>query len=333
MRIIIDAFGGDNAPLEMIKGAAEALQYGEQIALCGDEAEIKKCAEQNNIDISKIEIVPAEAVISPEDEARDVVKAKRNSSMGVGLDELASGRADAFVSAGPTGALLMGGTMIVKRIGGVKRPALCAVAPGTNPTLIIDCGANAECRPEMLVQFAVMGTEYMRGLMGVENPRVGLANNGAEECKGTELQIEAYKLLSQTEGINFVGNIEGRGVLLGECDVLVCDGFTGNIITKTIEGCASALFGRMKEVFYSSLATKLAAAMLKPGLKSMKDSLDYKKYGGAPIIGLKKPVIKAHGSSNSEAIKNAVRQAILWSNAGVNERIEAACSRKGGAEE
>lgn len=322
MKIAIDAYGGDLAPLEMIKGASAARELGEQLVLCGDEQGIRECAEQNGVDISGIEIMPADCVMDMHDEAKAVLKAKASSSMGVGLRALAEGSADAFVSAGPTGALLMGGTMIVKRIKGVKRPALGVVFPGETLTLLIDCGANAECRPEMLEQFAVMGSAYMHGMFEVENPRVGLLNNGAEETKGTELQIEAHRLLAADEKINFIGNVEGRDALSGACDVLVADGFTGNILLKTIEGAAAELFGRIKGAFYKSLATKLAAAVLKSSLKEMKDSLDYTKYGGAPIVGLRRPVVKAHGSSNAEAIKNAVRQAITWSGAGVSERIE-----------
>lgn len=322
MRIAIDAFGGDLAPLELIKGASLARGLGGTIALCGDEARIKEVAAQNGVDISGVEIIPAASVMDMRDEAKAVLKAKADSSMGVGLRALADGKADAFVSAGPTGALLMGGAMLVKRIKGVKRPALCVVLPGDNPTLLIDCGANSECRPEMLAQFAVMGAEYMRGVFGVGDPRVGLLNNGAEESKGTELQLFAYKLLKADESVRFIGNVEGRDALAGACDVLVADGFTGNIMLKTIEGTAAALFAGLKGVFYKNLATKLAAAALKAPLKAMKDSLDYTKYGGAPIVGLQKPVIKAHGSSNAEAIKNAVRQAMAWSAAGVDERIE-----------
>lgn len=322
MRIVIDAFGGDNAPLEILKGAVLAKEYGEQLILSGSETEIKKCAEQNGIDLSGIEILDAQSVMEMHDEARAVLKAKADSSMGVGLRAVADGRADAFVSAGPTGAVLMGGTMIVKRIKGVKRPALCTVIPSAKqPYMLIDCGANAECRPEMLNQFAVMGSVYMEKVMGYENPRVGLVNNGAEETKGTELQIETYKLLAANEAINFAGNAEGRDVPSGDFDVIVADGFTGNVILKLTEGLAGAIMSMLKEVFYQSTVTKLAAAVLKPALRTFKNKMDYTKYGGAPIIGLTKPVVKAHGSSNAEAIKNAVRQAVEWSRSGVTEAL------------
>ena len=327
MKIVIDAFGGDNAPLEILKGVSLARQYGEQLAVTGPRAEIERCAGDNGIDLAGVEIVDADSVMGYDDEAKTILKEKKTSSMGRGLTMLADGEADAFVSAGPTGALFMGGTFLVKRIKGVSRPALGSVIPSADGSfLLIDCGANAECRPDALLQFGVMGSVYMKHVMGVANPRVGLANNGAEESKGTELQQEAYKLLAACEGINFVGNVEGRDIPLGACDVAVTDGFTGNLILKTIEGMASAIFQKLKGVFYKNTATKLAAAVLKPALKEFKDSMDYSKYGGAPIIGLKKPVIKAHGSSNAEAVMNAVRQAIEWSRSGVTEAIEAAFS-------
>ena len=334
MRIAIDAFGGDNAPLEILKGAVLAKQYGEQLVLVGSEQEIRSCAQANGVDLSGIEIMDAKTVMDMHDEAKAVLKAKADSSMSVGLRAVAAGEADAFVTAGPTGAALMGATMIVKRIKGVKRPALCVVIPSAKkPYLLIDCGANAECRPEMLNQFAVMGSVYMEKVMGYENPRVGLANNGAEDSKGTELQVEAYKLLKANDQINFIGNAEGRDVPSGDYDVIVADGFTGNIILKLTEGLASALMSMLKEVFYQSTLSKLAAAVLKPGLRGFKNKMDYTKYGGAPIIGLQKPVVKAHGSSNAEAIKNAVRQAIDWSRSGVTEALTEKLGRQTDAEE
>ncbi len=329
MRIVIDAFGGDNAPLNIIMGASLAKEYGEQLILAGDEDTIRECAEKNGVDISGIEIVNTDSVMGYDDDAKAVLKEKKNSSMGKGLSMTASGEADAFVSAGPTGALFMGGTFIIKRINGVSRPALGSVIPSAGGAfLLIDCGANAECRADALEQFGVMGSVYMKKVMGVQNPRVGLANNGAEPSKGTQLQQDAYKLLSENKDINFIGNVEGRDIPLGACDVAVTDGFTGNLILKTFEGLASAMFKGLKTVFYKNTATKLAAAVLKPGLNEFKNSMDYSKYGGAPIIGLRKPVIKAHGSSNAEAIKNAVRQAVLWGQSGVTEAIEQAFSDK-----
>lgn len=325
MRIAIDAFGGDNAPLEVIKGASLARQFGHDLVLTGRRSEIERCAAENGADISGIEIADVPEVMTYDDEAKAVFKAKKNSSMGEGLSMLADGRADAFVSAGPTGALFMGGTFVVKRIKGVKRAALATVIPCVGGSfLLVDCGANAECRPEALEQFGVMGAMYMKRVMGIDNPRVGLANNGTEPSKGTELQQQAYQLLVKNGRINFVGNVEGRDIPYGACDVVVTDGFTGNLILKTVEGLAGAMFKMLKGVFYKSTATKLAAAVLKPSLREFKDMMDYSKTGGAPIIGLKKPIIKAHGSSNAEAIKNAVRQAISWSESGVTDEITAA---------
>ncbi len=325
MKIIIDGFGGDNAPLEILRGVSMAKEYGESLAVTGDVAAMEECARENGIDIKGIELIPAASVMDMHDDAKLVLKQKADSSMGVGLKAVADGAADAFVSAGSTAALFMGATMIVKRLKGIKRPALGTVIPHVDGYFfLIDCGANVECRPEMLEQFGVMGSIYMKRVLNIENPRVGLANNGAEDSKGTELQIEAYKLLKANKSINFIGNVEGRDIPLGACEVVVADGFTGNLILKTIEGFGIAIFKKLKDVFYSSTATKLAAAALKPALKGFKDSMDYSKFGGAPIIGLTKPVIKAHGSSNAEAIKNSINQAILWSRSGVTEAIEAA---------
>ena len=322
MKIVIDAFGGDNAPLEIIKGAVLAKEYGETLVLSGDGAKIRECAAKNGVDLAGIEILEAATVMDMHDDAKLVLKGKVDSSMAVGLKAVANGEADAFVSAGPSGALLMGSTMIVKRIKGVKRPAMCAVLPSAKaPCLLIDCGANVECRPEMLAQFGVMGSVYMNRVQGVEAPRVGLANNGAEDSKGTELQIEAYQLLKAQDGILFRGNCEGRDLPMGEFDVVVADGFTGNLILKTYEGLGLAIFAKLKEVFYKNTVTKLAAVALKPGLREFKNSMDYNKLGGAPIIGLTRPVVKAHGSSNAEAVKNAIRQAITWTHSGVTEAL------------
>ncbi len=323
MKIVIDAFGGDNAPVEIIRGAAMAKsRFDCELALTGDIETVKKAAAENGIDISDIELIGAASVMDMHDEARLVVKSKRDSSMGVGLDLVADGAADAFVSAGPTGALLMGATMIVKRIKGIKRPALGAVLPTlTSNTILIDCGANAECRPEMLAQFGMMGSLYMQYVMNKENPIVGLANNGAEDSKGTELQKAAYAILKADSGLNFFGNVEGRDIPMGVSDVVVTDGFTGNLILKTIEGMGSAIGKKLKSALMTNTVTKLSALMLKPTLKDFAASMDYSSFGGAPFIGLTKPVIKAHGSSGASAICSAVRQAIDWSSADVTQAI------------
>ncbi len=323
MKIVIDAMGGDNAPREIVKGAVQAKEYGHEIILTGKLDDIMSVSAEEKIDLSGIEIINTDIVMTYDDDSKAVLKAKKDSSMGIGFTMMAEGKADAFVSAGPTGALYLGGTFIVKRIRGVSRPALASVIPSaTGSFLLIDCGANAECRPDALLQFGIMGSLYMQRVMDVDCPRVGLANNGAEPSKGTPLQQEAYALLESDKSINFIGNVEGRDIPLGACDVAVTDGFTGNLILKTIEGLASAMFQKLKIVFYKNLATKLASAVLKPGLVRFKDSMSASKYGGAPIIGLTKPVIKAHGNSDAEAIKNAVRQAITWHESGVTEEIE-----------
>jgi len=323
MKIAVDAFGGDNAPLEIIRGAERAKsELKVEIVLVGQTDIIKAEAERNGISLDGLELADAPSVVDMSDEAKAVIRKKADSSMGVMLRMVAEGKADACVSAGPTGAYLMGATTIVKRIKGVKRPALGAVMPGIkNPFILVDCGANSEVRPEMLEQFGLMGSIYMKNIYGVTSPRVGLANNGAEEGKGTDLQRAAYSLLAKNSAVNFTGNIEGRDIPEGVCDVVVTDGFTGNLILKTVEGMAISVFSMLKDVLMESMRSKMAAMMLKPGLKRLKSKMDYSEYGGAPLIGLTKPVVKAHGSSDANAIKNAIRQAMLWTAAGVTEEI------------
>ncbi len=311
MRIIVDAFGGDNAPLAVIRGAVAAKkEYKEDIVLVGSEEKIKACAVENGIDISGLEIVNADEVIEMCDDPTDVLKKKAGSSMSVGLRMLSEGKGDAFVSAGSTAALVVGATLIVKRLKGVKRPALATVLPGDNKnTMIMDIGANAVCRASMLVQFAAMGSVYMKKIYGIENPSVGLVNIGAEETKGTPLQLETYKLLSQS-GLNFAGNVEPRDIPSTFCDVVVADGFTGNVILKLTEGVAKMFSGRIKAVFKKNIFSALAYLLVKGGIADFKKKMDYSEHGGAPLLGVQKPVIKAHGSSDERAFKNAIRQAI-----------------------
>lgn len=310
MKIIIDAFGGDNAPKEVLLGAAQAVkELGVEIIAVGDEAAIRACAGENGISMQSISIHPASDVISMHDNPTDVLKKKPDSSMAVGLKMLKNGEGDAFVSAGSTGALLVGATLLVKRLPGIKRPALATVIPGDpKPYLLCDCGSNVDCRPEMLAQFGVMGAAYAEKVLGAANPTVGLINNGAEDSKGGELQLAAYALLKES-GLNFVGNIEARELNAGSADVAVCDGFTGNVVLKLTEGVAKLMNKKIKKVFLSNLAGKLAYLLVKPGLKEFKASMDYTEFGGAPILGVCAPVIKAHGSSNAKAFKNAIRQA------------------------
>lgn len=318
MKIIVDAFGGDNAPLEIIKGCIAAKdEYGVDIMLTGDRKKIEDCAKINSLDISSFEIKQADTVFEMTTAPSEIVKAKRGTSLGVGLDALANGEGDAFVSAGSTGAVLVGGTLIVKRIKGVKRPALAAVMPTSEgPFILVDTGANVECTPNMLCQFAKLGSLYMEKIMGVDSPRVALANIGSEETKGTPTVVETYKQLKNLSGINFTGNIEVRNIAFGEADVVVADGFTGNVIVKMYEGVAKSITNQIKDIFMKNIFTKLSYLGIKSGMDEFKEKMNYKKYGGAPLIGVRKPVIKAHGSSDAYAFKNAIGQAVKYTESG-----------------
>lgn len=320
-RIIVDAFGGDNAPLEVIKGCEQAVkELGVQIVLTGSEEKIRKCAEDNGISLDGIEIVHTDEVFDIHEEPKEIIKSGKNTSMALGMQLLADEKGDAFVSAGSTGALVMGATFIVKRIKGIKRVAPSPVLPADKGSFILlDAGANTECRPEMLVQFAVMGSAYMEKVMGVKNPRVALLNIGGEDTKGRELEIEAYKLLNESK-LNFAGNIEARDLPKGECDVVVTDGFTGNIVLKLYEGMGSFFAKKMKWIF--SGAGAIGALFSFGKIKQFKKQMDYRETGGSALMGVKKPVIKAHGSSDSTAFFNAVRQAQKCVEGKVIESIE-----------
>ena len=311
MKIAIDAFGGDNAPDEVVKGAVAAVkEYGVDLILTGQEKVIRECAEKNGVSLQGMEIVDCPEVIEMCDEPAMSIRRKKNSSLVVGLRMLKEGAGDAFVSAGSTGALHVGASLLVRTIKGVKRPALATCVPTAgNPYLLLDCGANVECRAPMLEAFGVMGSVYMNKVMGVESPAVALVNNGAEESKGTPMYQEAHQLLKKNPNIRFVGNIEPRDVPGGKVDVVVCDGFTGNVILKLSEGMAKSLLGMVKQVLYSSLKCKIGALLIKDGLYSLKDTMNSEKIGGAPFLGAAKPVIKAHGSSKAMGIQNAIRQA------------------------
>ncbi|HIY11600.1 MAG TPA: phosphate acyltransferase PlsX [Candidatus Anaerofilum excrementigallinarum] len=312
MKIIIDAMGGDNAPAEILRGAADAVaELGVEILAVGDQKVILACAAEHNIPLQGIQILQASQAIEMCEEPAKAVRTKKDSSLVVGLKALAEGQGDAFVSAGSTGALHVGTSLIVRTIKGVKRPALGTIIPGgEKPYLLLDCGANVECRAPMLNTFGVMGSVYMNKVMGVESPAVALVNNGAEETKGTPLYKEAHQLLKANPAIRFVGNIEPRDVPSGQADVVVCDGFTGNVILKLTEGLAKTLMGQLKPIFTKNLATKLAFLTVKDGMKAFKKKMDADEYGGAPLLGASRPVIKAHGSSNAKAFKNAIRQAM-----------------------
>lgn len=322
MNIIVDAFGGDNAPLEVIKGCVDAVsEYGISVTLTGDEKKIKRIFSENSLSEDNIYIYNCSQVITMEDSADSVIKDKKDSSMAVGLKLLSEGEGDAFVSAGNSGALCMGATLGIKRIKGIKRPAFAPVIPSeTGFFMLMDGGANIECRPEMLYQFALMGSIYMSKVMGVKNPRIGLANVGAEDHKGTELYRSTYELLKNSK-LNFIGNVEGRDIPAGACDVVVCDGFTGNLILKTYEGVALTLMKQIKHMFSDSAKGKLAAAMVMKDLKTLKTHFDYNRYGGAPILGSSKPVFKAHGSAKAVTVKNAIRLSVEYVKANAIEEI------------
>lgn len=326
MRVIVDAFGGDNAPLEVIKGCARAVsELGVNVVLTGSRNKIEKCAAENGISLSGIEIEHTDDVFDIHEEPKEIIKSGSNSSMALGLRLLSEGKGDAFVSAGSTGALVMGATFIVKRIKGIKRVAPSPVMPADNGSFVlVDAGANTECRPEMLVQFAVMGSAYMEKVMGVKDPRVGLLNVGSEETKGRELEIAAYKLLEES-GLNFVGNIEARDMPKGEVQVVVTDGFTGNIALKLYEGMGSFFSKKLKWIF-SGLG-KIGAIVSLGKIKELRRQMDYKEVGGSALLGVKKPVIKAHGSSDATAFFNAVRQAKKIVDGNVIGEIESYVSR------
>ena len=331
VRVIVDAFGGDNAPLEVVKGCARAVsELGVEIILTGSETKIKKCAEENGLSLNGIEIVHTDDVFDMHEEPKEIIKSGKDSSMALGLRLLAEGRGDAFVSAGSTGALVMGSTFIVKRIKGIKRIAPSPILPADKGSfLLADAGANTECRAEMLVQFAIMGSAYMEKVMGVKNPKVALLNIGAEETKGRELEIEAYQLLEKS-GLSFVGNIEARDMPKGEVQVVVTDGFTGNIALKLYEGMGSFFSKKIKWIF--SGAGKIGALFSLGKIKEFRRQMDYKEVGGSALLGVKKPVIKAHGSSDSTAFFNAVRQARKCVEGNVIEEIEAYVARLAAAE-
>lgn len=322
MRIIVDAMGGDNAPVAPVEGALRAKEeLGVDITLVGNEEEIKKLLPQG----SDVTVVPTTEVITMDDDPSTAVRRKKDSSMAVALKMLSDGEGDAVVSAGSTGALLTGATLIVKRIHGIRRAAMAPMLPmGEHGVMLIDCGATVDCTSEYLLQFAYMGSFYASKLQGCENPRVGLLNVGTEDGKGGELQHQTFALLKQAseEGrINFIGNIEGTTIFSGDVDVVVTDGFTGNVMLKSMEGAFKFMMKSFKGVFYKSTKNKLAAAVLKKDLGDLKKKLDVNEVGGTAFVGISKPVIKAHGSSNSASIFAAIRQAKRFAESGIVEDI------------
>ncbi len=318
MKIILDAMGGDLAPEAPVLGAIDAVKaYGAEITLVGRGEEILEVMKKHGIaDLpSGMEIANADDVVDMHDDPASVIHKRKNSSMIVGLKMLAEGKGDAFVSAGSTGALLTGATLIVKRVRGIRRAAMAPSMPTKTggKAVICDCGANAECTPEFLLQFGLVGSAYAKNVLGVEKPRVGLLNIGAEDSKGTQLQKDAYALLKDADQkglIHFTGNVEARGVPLGEVDVVVCDGFSGNVLLKSIEGTAMFMGSMLKRVFKKNLFSKLGYLLCKSGVGDLMKLLDYREIGGTQFLGIQKPVIKAHGSSDALAFRNAVKQAM-----------------------
>lgn len=325
MRIIVDAMGGDNAPQAPVLGALRAKkELGVEVTLVGRREELEKVLFKAG-GVGEAEIVDAREIVTMDDDPSTATRRKKDSSMTVALNLLRDGRGDAVVSAGSTGALLTGATLIVKRIHGIRRAALAPVLPnGGKGVMLIDCGANVECTPEYLLQFAYMGSFYSKRMLGVENPRVGLLSNGTEEHKGGKLQHETFELLREADSrgrIRFIGNVEASQTFSGDVDVLVTDGFTGNVLLKGIEGTTKFMLSQVKQVFFKSLKNKLAALAIKNDFSGLKQTLDPNAVGGTAMLGISRPVIKAHGSSNDEAVFNAIRQALLFAQSGIVDEI------------
>jgi len=330
MKIILDAMGGDNAPQAPVLGAIEAVKkYGAEIILVGRGQEILEVLKKNGLDTlpEGMEIAHADDVVDMHDDPASVIHKRKNSSMIIGLKMLSEGKGDAFVSAGSTGALLTGATLLVKRVRGIRRAAMAPAMPTKAGTKVIvcDCGANAECTPEFLLQFGLVASAYSKFTLGVKNPKVGLLNIGTEDSKGTQLQKDAYALLKDASAkglLNFVGNVEARDVPLGAVDVVVCDGFNGNILIKSIEGTAMFMGSMLKRMFKKNLGSKLGYLLCKSGVQDMMKLLDYREIGGTQFLGIKKPVIKAHGSSDALAFQNAVRQAMTAAEGDFTAQLE-----------
>lgn len=323
MKIIVDGMGGDNAPSEIVKGVVDAINdFSVNVVLVGKKNLLEQELSKYKYNKSNIEILNADDVISNDDDPALSIRRKKDSSMVVGLNALKEGLGDGFISAGSTGALLAGGLFIVKRIAGVERAALTTIYPTTKGiSLLVDAGANVDCKPEYLKQFAIMGSIYMENAMDKNTPKVGLVNIGVEESKGNQLTKEAFNLLKESN-INFIGNIEGREIPSGSADVLVADGFVGNIVLKLTEGMAISIFDLLKTAFYENTKSKIGAMLLKPQLKTINKRMDYREYGGAPLLGTKMPIVKAHGSSDSLAFKNGIKQLINFVDKDIIKIIE-----------
>lgn len=327
IKIIVDAMGGDNAPYSTVAGAVQAVNADKElyIILTGRQAEIEAELAKYRYDAARIEIMDCPDVIGMDDIPTEAVKRRQSSLMQGYLMLKKQDDVSALVTAGSTGATIVGGQLLLGRIRGVKRPALCPAAPNKRGgyTLLLDCGANAECKSVMLCQFALLGSAYARAGFNIENPRVGLLSNGTEAHKGDPLHQEAYQRLSRMKGINFIGNVEGRDIMIGDCDVIVADGFSGNVALKSMEGCAKLMLGVMKKEFSSSVFSKIGYLFMRKALKRMRAQLDFDKVGGALLLGLKKPVIKSHGSSKPETIANSIKNAAGICRGGLVPSVEA----------
>lgn len=323
MKIIVDAMGGDNAPSQIIKGAIDAVnEYNIDVLLVGKEDIINEELKKHDYLENKVEILNANEMITNQDDPAIAIRRKKDASIVVAARALSEGLGDGLISAGSTGALLAIGLFIVKRIEGIDRAALTVLYPALNKvSLLVDAGANVDSKPEYLFQFALMGSAYMEKVLEIKNPTVGLINIGSEKGKGNQLTKETYDLLEKSN-LNFVGNVEARDLPYGESDIVVCDGFVGNIVLKVSEGMASSIFDILKEEFTKDLKSKIGASILKPALKNVKSRFDYREYGGAPLLGTKKPIFKAHGSSDDYALKNGINQLIKFIDNDVISLIE-----------
>lgn len=319
MRVIVDVMGGDHAPLEMVRGAVAASgETNASFILVGDRNEIDRIAAEEDFDLRRFDIVHTPVFITMEDDPLSVVRAKKDSSMSLGLHLLSEGKGDVFVSTGNTGALFTGATLIVRKVRGIQRAAIGTILPtAVSPCVLLDSGANVTVTDEQLEQFAVMGAAYARKMFGMDSPTVGLLNNGTENGKGTPLQLAANQRLRACSSICYIGNVEGNAVPLGGCDVVVTDGFTGNILLKTMEGTSKMLMKALKAAMLKNGITKLSALMLKGSVNAMRKKFDPAEYGGSPFLGISKPVVKAHGSSDARAFQNAIRAAIQYAESGV----------------
>lgn len=323
MKVIVDGMGGDNAPMDIVKGVTEAVrEYDINVIIVGKENIIENELKKYDYPKDNIEVLNANDTITNEDDPVMAIRRKKDASMVVGLKALAEGKGDGFISAGNTGALLSGGLFIIKRIQGIERAAITTICPTSKGiSILVDAGANVDSKPQYLKQFGIMGSIYMEKVMGIENPKVGLINIGSEKGKGNQLVKDTYPLLEDSN-INFIGNVESRYFLEGAADVMVTDGFVGNVMLKLTEGVAMTLFDQIKNTLMSDARSKLGGFLIKPGLQSIKKQLDYREYGGAPLLGTRKPVIKAHGSSDAYAIKNAISSSIDFINKDIISVIE-----------